>query len=674
MTEVDVILTSGSVATMNGDFDLFNPGAVAIRDGSIEAIGPADQIAAAYTAHEVMDCSGCAVIPGLINAHTHAPMTLLRGLADDLRLDVWLMGYVMPVEREFVRPDFCWLGTQLACAEMIRSGTTCFADMYYYEEAVADATAQAGMRAICAETVLKFPTPDALSYDESLEYTRDFIRRWKGHPLITPAVGPHTPYTTTAELLRACAQLALEFDVPLHIHIAETAQEVEEHRAEYGMPMVPWVKKQGVFEAKVTAAHCVHLDEGEMHTLLHHGVGVAHNPTSNLKLASGFAPVTHMLELGLNVGIGTDGPASNNDLDMWEEMRLAALLAKGVTSDPTALPARQALALATIGGARALHMDEFIGSLEPGKRADLTVVDLCSVHTTPKFMRDSEALYAQLIYVTKGSDVRDVMCQGRWLMRQRQLLTLDEQALMAEAAGIARKIDTFLIQREGSVLSKLLVIGQVAQEKTFEVQVKVLLTDDTPVESLLGKSEILILKPSLRRQYDTYFLFDDSYHSRIRYREDELLGEDGQVQDVVYRLTLIGETKEREYDKSVLLSRSRFDAPATRSRRFYREYFKPVAAVEVHKERRRYRIRYGGTDFAINLDRLMKPDLPGVFLEIKSRTWSKQDAERKAELIGELLELFEVQEQELVRQEYMELAVEEKQSGKEENHINREKI
>jgi 5-methylthioadenosine/S-adenosylhomocysteine deaminase len=661
MTDVDVILTGGSVATMDSDFELIHSGAIAVRDGNIEAVGPAGQIAAAYNAHEVVDCSGCAVIPGLINAHTHAPMALLRGLADDLRLDVWLMGYMMPVEREFVRPDFCWLGTQLACAEMIRSGTTCFADMYYYEEAVADATAQAGLRAICAETVLKFPTPDAQSYDESLEYTRDFVQRWKGHPLIMPAVGPHAPYTTTEDLLRACAQLALEFDVPLHIHIAETAQEVEEHRTEYGMPMVPWVKKQGVFEAKVTAAHCVHMDEGEMHTLLHHGAGVAHNPTSNLKLASGFAPVVRMLELGLNVGIGTDGPASNNDLDMWEEMRLAALLAKGVTSDPTALPARQALALATIGGARALHIGEFVGSLEPGKRADIAVVDLRNARTTPQFTRDPEALYAQLVYAAKGSDVRDVMCQGRWLMRERGLLTLDEQALMAEAAGVARKIDAFLIQREESVLSKLLAIGQVAQEKTFEVQVKVLLTDEAPVERLLDSPEILIVKPSFRRQYDTYFLFDDPYHSRIRYREDELLGEDGQVQDVFYRLTLIGETKEREYDRSVLLSRSRFDAPATHSRRFCREYFKPVAEVEVHKERRRYRIRYGGTDFAINLDRLMQPELSGLFLEVKSRTWSKQDAERKAELIGELLELLQVQEQDLVKREYVKMVVEAEQ-------------
>jgi 5-methylthioadenosine/S-adenosylhomocysteine deaminase len=657
MDKVDVILTGGSVATMTDDFDLFAPGAVVIRGEGIEAVGPADQIAAAYEADVIVDCSGCAVIPGLINAHTHAPMTLLRGLADDLRLDVWLMGYMMPVEREFVRPRFCWLGTQLACAEMIRSGTTCFADMYYYEEAVADATAQAGLRTVCAETVLKFPTPDALSYDESLEYTRDFIQRWRGHPLVMPALGPHAPYTTTPELLRTCTDMALEFDVPLHIHIAETAQEVEEHRVEYGMPMVPWVKKQGVFEAKVTAAHCVHLDEGEMYTLLHHGAGVAHNPTSNLKLASGIAPVTRMLELGLNVGVGTDGPASNNDLDMWEEVRLAALLAKGATSDPTALPARQALVMATIGGARALHMDKLIGSLEPGKRADIVVVDLDSVHDTPKFTRDPEALYAQLVYVGKGSDVRDVMCQGQWLMRDRQLLTLDEEALKAEVADVARRIDTFIIEREESVLGKLLVIGQVAQEKIFEVQVKVLLAERPSVEELLACSEIAIVKPSIRRQYDTYFLFDDAYHSRLRYREDELLGEDGEVQDVVYRLTLTTEEKEREYPGSVLLSRSRFDAPATRSLRFYREYFKPVSEVEVRKERERCRIRYGGTDFAINLDRIVKPELPGVFLEVKSRTWSQQDAERKAEFIGELIELFGVQEQELVKQEYVELAL-----------------
>jgi 5-methylthioadenosine/S-adenosylhomocysteine deaminase len=657
MGKVDVILTGGSVATMNTAFDLFVPGAVAIRAGLIEAVGSAEEIAAVYTADEVVDCSDCAVIPGLVNVHTHAPMTLLRGLADDLRLDVWLMGYMMPVEREFVGSRFCWLGTQLACAEMIRSGTTCFADMYYYEEAVADAAAQAGVRAVCAETLLRFPSPDALSYDESLQHTRDFIRRWQGHPLIMPAVGPHAPYTTTTDLLQDSAELALEFDVPLHIHVAETEQEVEEHLVEHGMSVVPWLEDHGVLDAKVIAAHCVHIDEDEMHILLRHGAGVAHNPTSNLKLASGVAPVTRMLALGLNVGVGTDGPASNNDLDMWEETRLAALLAKGMTGDPTALPARQALAMATIGGARALHLGDLTGSLEPGKRADVVTVGLQHLHNTPHFARDPEAVYAQLVYAAKGGDVRDVMCQGQWLMRERELLTLDERALLDEAAVVAHKIDAFLIEREESVLSKLLVIGQVAQQKMFEVQVKVLLSAPPP-ENFLDRPQCVVLKPSTRRQYDTYFLFDDGYRSRLRYREDEVVGEGGEVRDAVYRLTLTTEKKEREYDNSVLLSRSRFDAPATRSLRFYREYFKPAEEVAVHKERQRCHLRYGGTDFAINLDRLIRPDLPGVFLEIKSRTWSRQDAERKADLIAELLELFGVQEQELVKQEYLELALE----------------
>jgi 5-methylthioadenosine/S-adenosylhomocysteine deaminase len=349
---------------------------------------------------------------------------------------------------------------------------------------------------------------------------------------------------------------------------------------------------------------------------------------------------------------------------MWEEMRLAALLAKGITLNPTTLPARQALAMATIGGARALHIDDNVGSLEPGKRADIAVVDLGGVHTAPKFTRDSDSLYAQLVYAAKGSDVRDVMCEGQWLMRERQLLTLDEQVLTSEAADIAHKIDLFLIQREESVLSKLLVIGRVAQKEMFEVQVKVHLADSAPVERLLKETDILILKPSLRRQYDTYFLFDDPSCDRLRYREDELLGDDDQVEDVVYRLTLTSETKEREYEKLVLLSRSRFDARAPRSLRFYREYFQPAAEIEVHKERQRYRVRYGGTDFALNLDRLMNPDLPGVFLEIQSRTWSKQDAERKAELIVELLELLQVQDRGLVRQQYVDLSLEARRLGK----------
>jgi 5-methylthioadenosine/S-adenosylhomocysteine deaminase len=316
--EVNTLFTNAFVLTMDKDFTQYFPGAVAVQEDKIIAVGNEDELKKEYAtrAQETVDCNGKILMPGLINAHTHVPMTLLRGLADDLRLDVWLMGYMMPVEREFVSPEFVRLGTLLACAEQIRSGVTTFNDMYYFEEDVAKAAADAGMRAVCGQTVMKFPAPDAASYDDSLQMARDFIQRWKDHPLIVPAVSPHAPYTCTAEILHATAELAKEFDVPLHTHLAETAFEVENMRNEHGMPVIPYVKKQGLFEAKVIAAHCVHVDPGEMRTLLHAGAGVAHNPSSNLKLASGFAPVVKMLKTGLNVGIGTDGPASNNDLDI----------------------------------------------------------------------------------------------------------------------------------------------------------------------------------------------------------------------------------------------------------------------------------------------------------------------------------------------------------------------
>jgi 5-methylthioadenosine/S-adenosylhomocysteine deaminase len=316
---IDILFTNALVLTMDRDLTQYSPGAVAVKGDSIVAVGYEDELKNKYFAQETIDCNGKVLMPGLINAHTHVhvPMTLLRGLADDLRLDVWLMGYVMPVEREFVSPEFVRLGTLLACAEQIRSGITTFNDMYYFEEDVAKGAAEAGMRAVCGQTVMKFPAPDAASYEDSLAMARDFIQRWKDHPLIIPAVAPHAPYTCTAEILHATAELAKEFNVPLHTHLAETAFEVDNMRNENGMPVIPYVKKQGLLDAKLIAAHCVHVDSGEIRSLQHAGAGVSHNPSSNLKLASGFAPVMKMLETGLNVGIGTDGPASNNDLDMF---------------------------------------------------------------------------------------------------------------------------------------------------------------------------------------------------------------------------------------------------------------------------------------------------------------------------------------------------------------------
>ncbi|RPI78058.1 MAG: amidohydrolase, partial [Chloroflexi bacterium] len=536
-------------------------------------------------------------MPGLVNAHTHVPMTLLRGLADDLRLDVWLLGYMMPVERAFVSPEFVRLGTKLACSELIRSGVTCFADMYYFEDDIAEATAEAGMRAVCSQTVYKFPAPDANDYEESLDRTRAFIKKWKDHPLIVPSVGPHAVYTCTPEILREASSLAVEYDVPLHIHISETALEVENNREEFGMPVVPYLKKHNIFDAKVIAAHCVHVDDGEIQTLVHHKAGVAHNPSSNLKLASGFAPVGKMLEANLNVGIGTDGPASNNDLDMFEEVRLAAFIAKAYTNDPTMLPAHQALLMATRLGAKALHVGHLVGTLEIGKRADMILVDIARTHNTPRFRRDANSIYAQLVYAGKATDVSDVMVNGKWLMRDHQLLTLNEAELLKQAEGFAQKIDTFLIEREGSLLSKLLAIGGATETESYEVQAKVRIADPAPIIEALKKPGIEVLRFRHYHEYDTYFSFPDPKKGYLRYREDEFIGPDKSVEQVRYRLTLIGPAREGRFESDVLLSRSRFIAPASHSLRFYREYFKPVDEVSVIKDRLRWRVLYQGTEF-----------------------------------------------------------------------------
>jgi 5-methylthioadenosine/S-adenosylhomocysteine deaminase len=650
----DLLLTNAVVLTMDPQFTVYRGGrgAVAVAGDSIAAVGPG---ALAYQAAQTIDCGGRVVMAGLVNAHTHVPMTLLRGLADDLRLDVWLMGYMMPVERAFVSPDFVRLGTRLGCAEMIRSGVTCFADMYYFEDAIAEATAAAGMRALCAQTVLRFPTPDAASYEEALARARDFIQRWHGHPLIVPAPAPHAPYTCTPEILRACAELAVEFDVPLHIHLSETTQEVEDSRRLYGMPVVPWVKKHGLFDAKVLAAHCVHVDDGEIRGLKHFNAGVAHNPSSNLKLGAGVAPVARMLELGVNVGIGTDGAASNNDLDMFEETRLAALLAKGTSGDPTAVPARTALAMATRIGASAMHMDHLTGSLEAGKRADLIVLDLDRLHNVPAFSHDAGGIYSQIVYASKSTDVVDVMCNGRWLMRDRVLLTLDEAELRDAARAEASRVDMFLSTREVSVLQKLVAVGGAVEQESFEVQVKARVPSAAQVLAVIGSDHVTVVRSSHYHQYDTYWSFDDPEQGWLRYREDEFLDEAGALTGARSRLTLTGRTREDHFG-AVLLSRSRYYAPATHSARFYREYFRPAAERIVEKDRRRWLVAYRGVEFYVHLDRLMKPAHDGYFIEVKSRTWSRRDAGDKATVITDLLALFGTSPDDTLSDGYADLA------------------
>ncbi|MEJ2750546.1 MAG: amidohydrolase family protein, partial [Anaerolineae bacterium] len=464
----------------------------------------------------------------------------------------------------------------------------------------------------------------AETYEDALIYCRRFIERWNGHPLIQPAVAPHAWYTGTPEMLRACADLARAFDVPIHTHISETKFEVQNCRELHNMPVVPWNMKNGILDTKLLAAHCVHLDRGEMYDLHKAGAGVAHCPTSNLKLSSGIAAVGQMLEMGLNVGVGTDGPASNNDLDMFEEVRLAALLAKTQSGDPTVLPARQALEAATIGGARAMHMADITGSLEPGKRADIAIVDMDGVHNQPHFNHNPDAVYSRLIYAAKSTDVAHVMCNGRWLMQDRQLLTVDEAAAKADAAQVAIQIDAFVQEREASPYNKLVLLSGVQRQESFEVQVKVPIEDDASVLTALKSDQLEIVKQAHYKQYDQYFMFD---------RHDP------------------------DAPNAVMLSRSRFLAEADRTLRFYREYFDPKVEVEVNKERRRWRVLYQGTDFAINLDKLTLPAMEGYYLEIKSRTWSRSDAGRKANLMTELLAFLGADPATAERKEYPVLAL-----------------
>jgi 5-methylthioadenosine/S-adenosylhomocysteine deaminase len=633
--QVDILLTNAIVLTMDQEFNQFDPGAVAVEGNSILAVGEEKEITAKYTAKQTVDCGGKVLMPGLVNAHTHVPMTLLRGLADDLRLDVWLLGYMMPVEREFVSPEFVRIGTLIACAEFIRTGVTSFADMYYFEEDVAKATVEAGLRGVLGQSILKFPTPDAGSYEEAFEAAREFIIGWKDHELIVPAVAPHAAYTCTPEILQACASLAAEFNVPLHTHIAETMTEVEGIRQEHDMPVVPYVKKQNLFDAKVIAAHCVHVDFGEIITLKHHGAGIAHNPSSNLKLASGAAPVAEMLKEGLNVGIGTDGPASNNDLDMFEEVRLASFLSKLTTNDPTTMPAREAVLMATRMGADAIHIGHLTGSLEAGKRADLILVDINTVHNAPRFRRDPNGVYAQLVYASKSTDVSDVMVNGKWLMTDRQVLTIDEPAILEEAAKYAKRIDP-------------------TEAESFEVQAKVKISETQPIIEALAKPEIDIIYTRHYHEYDTYFFFDDQQQGLVRHREDEFINKKGEVEYVRARLTHVGPEREEEFPSKVLLSRSRFLAPATQSLRFLREYFKPDSESYIEKDRLRWLVRYKNTEFYVNIDTINDPEI-GHFLEVKSRTWSRKDAEEKAEMAAELVNVLGADPEAALSQDYIEI-------------------
>jgi 5-methylthioadenosine/S-adenosylhomocysteine deaminase len=659
LKKADIILSGGTILTMNDSFEIIQDGLLVIAESKIIALGHRAELEGQYQAAETIDCSGQYILPGLVNAHTHVPMTLLRAMADDLRLDVWLMGYIMPVEREFVSPEFVKLGTTIACAEMIRGGVTCFSDMYYFESDIAEATEAAGLRALLCESILKFPTPDAATYEESLIYGRQFIERWKGHPLIKPTIAPHAPYSNTEETLKKSVELAKEYKRPIMIHIAETEREQEDSDAQYGKSVVPWLKDLGVLDVPIIAAHCVHIDEHEMKMLKKHGGSVAHCPSANLKLASGIAPISEMLDLGLNVAIGTDGPASNNDLDMFEEMRLAALLAKVTPKNPTALPAKQALKMATVNGAKALGMSDIIGSLEVGKLADLIAVEAQPTHNIPRFDFNPDAPYSQLVYAAKSSDVQHTIVHGKLLMKNRQLLTIDETSLRKEAAAYAEKVGQFLTAIEGDPLRKLLAVSvDVERSESFEIQMKAKLQDPSIIEELLSHEAVEVLKAVHYRQYDTYFIFEEPEAHRIRYREDDLIASDGTVESVRMRLTYTTAEKEQVLEDTALLSRSRFIAPASHPLRFYQEYFQPAEQRSLQKDRRRWRVLYKGILFYVNIDKLIKPAMPDMYVEIKSRTWSKSDAQNKATLIREMMDILGIEAEQALHSEYLEMRTE----------------
>jgi 5-methylthioadenosine/S-adenosylhomocysteine deaminase len=659
LKKAELILSGGTILTMNESFEIVHDGMLVIADSKIIALGRRTELEGQYQAAETIDCKGQYILPGLVNAHTHVPMTLLRAMADDLRLDVWLMGYIMPVEREFVSPEFVKLGTTLACAEMIRGGVTCFSDMYYFESDIAEATVAAGLRALLCESILKFPTPDAATFEDSLDYGRQFIERWKSHPLIKPTIAPHAPYSNTEETLKKSVELAKEYKRPMMIHIAETEREQEDSDAQYGKSVVPWLKDLGVLDVPIIAAHCVHIDEHEMKMLKKHGGSVAHCPSANLKLASGIAQINQMLELGLNVAIGTDGPASNNDLDMFEEMRLAALLAKVTPKNPTALPAKQALKMATINGAKALGMSDIIGSLEVGKLADVIVVEAQPTHNIPRFDFNPDAPYSQLVYAAKSSDVQHTIVHGKLLMKNRELLTIDETALRKEAAAYSQRVGEFLTAIEGDPLRKLVAVSvDVERSESFEIQMKAKLDDPNIIEDLLSHEAVEVLKAVHYRQYDTYFIFEEPETQRIRYREDDLIGLDGNVESVRMRLTYTTAEKEQVLEDAALLSRSRFIAPASHPLRFYQEYFQPAKQRELQKDRRRWRVLYKGILFYVNIDKLIKPAMPDMYVEIKSRTWSKTDAQNKAIMIREMMEILGIAPEQALHSEYLEMRTE----------------
>jgi 5-methylthioadenosine/S-adenosylhomocysteine deaminase len=426
--KADLLITGGTVVTMDSQRRILDDGAVAVRGDSIVAVGPRAELETKYHAAKVISARGALVMPGLINGHTHAAMSLFRGIADDLSLDEWLHGYIFPAEARNVTEDFAAWGTRLAILEMLRGGITTYADMYYFEDTVARVTKEAGMRGVLGETIIDFPAPDNKTLPQAFAYTQKFLDHWKGDSLIVAAVAPHSMYTCSEKTLQDAAALARRNGAPILIHIAEAPFELEQSRNKYGLTPVAYLSRAGVLGPDVVGAHCILVDQADIATLAHFGVACIYNPSSNMKTAAGVMPIVEMLAAGEAIGLATDGAASNNNLDMFEEMDLAPKLQKLARMDSRALPAEQVVALATITGARALHLDKQIGSLESGKKADLILVDTSAPHATPMYN-----VYSQLVYALKASDVRTVIIAGKIVMDDRRMQTLNEPEILRKA-------------------------------------------------------------------------------------------------------------------------------------------------------------------------------------------------------------------------------------------------
>ncbi|HEY3937069.1 MAG TPA: amidohydrolase [Bryobacteraceae bacterium] len=433
---VDWIVRAKYVVTMDAQRQVISEGAVAIRGTNIVGVGSQAEIAQRFQAKHTLDKPEALIAPGLIDTHTHAPMSLFRGIADDKRLHDWLTNYIFPLESKNVTADFVRWGTRLACLEMVLAGITTYTDMYYFEDVEAEAAKEAGVRGVLGETIIGFPAPDHKTWQEAIAATEKYIQRFHNDELIVPAVAPHAIYTTPDEALVASHLLAVKYGVPLVIHLAETQKERDDALTTRNHTPTQVLEQLGVLDGRVIAAHAIWEDDNDLQILKSHGTGVAHCPSSNMKLASGVARVTDMLKLGIPVGLGNDGFAGSNDsADLIREMDLAAKLQKVTRMDPTALPAEQAFEMATIGGARVLGMEKEIGSLEEGKRADLITISLANPNAVPNYN-----VYSQIVYAAKASDVEDVFINGKQIVSARRVLTLNQQEIYRKAAEYRRQI------------------------------------------------------------------------------------------------------------------------------------------------------------------------------------------------------------------------------------------